>query len=79
MARIRRLSSGQSDFDAQLKALLSFEAAQDAEVEQVVAAILADVRAVEIGFQNDAFFETRVNHQRQCHFTQFAAYITRIG
>ncbi len=42
--KIQRLSSQQSDFDAQLGKLLAFEATQDEKLEGVVAGILADVR-----------------------------------
>ncbi len=41
---IRRLSTAQADFDAQLKALLAFETAQDDSVDVVVAGILKDVK-----------------------------------
>ncbi|HEY6094650.1 MAG TPA: histidinol dehydrogenase [Gallionellaceae bacterium] len=41
---IRKLSSAQADFDAQLNALLAFEAAMDDKLEATVAAILADVK-----------------------------------
>jgi histidinol dehydrogenase len=43
--KIKRLSSQQTDFDAQLKNLLAFEATQDEKLEATVAAILADVRS----------------------------------
>ncbi|WP_319241261.1 histidinol dehydrogenase [uncultured Propionivibrio sp.] len=42
---IRRLSSRDADFEAQLEALLAFETAQNADVDAAVAAILADVKA----------------------------------
>ena len=42
--KIRRLSSQQADFDAQLNGLLAFETTQDEKLEATVAAILADVR-----------------------------------
>ncbi|HUX89617.1 MAG TPA: histidinol dehydrogenase [Gallionellaceae bacterium] len=42
--KIRRLSSQQADFDAQLSDLLAFESTQDEKLETTVAAILADVR-----------------------------------
>jgi histidinol dehydrogenase len=42
--KIRRLSSQQADFDAQLSDLLAFESTQDEKLEATVAAILADVR-----------------------------------
>ena len=45
MIAIRRLSSGQPDFDARLGELLAFEAAQDPQVDAAVAAILAEVKA----------------------------------
>ncbi len=45
MRGIRRLDSSQRDFAAQLEKLLAFEAAQDPAVDQVVAGIIADVRA----------------------------------
>ena len=41
---IKRLSSQQPDFDAQLAQLLAFESTQDEKLEATVAAILADVR-----------------------------------
>ncbi|MDR3159111.1 MAG: histidinol dehydrogenase [Zoogloeaceae bacterium] len=44
MPNIKRLDSKQSDFPAALEALLAFEGAQEAHVENTVAAILADVR-----------------------------------
>ena len=45
MIAISRLATSQPDFDAQLAALLAFEAAQDPQVDATVAAILADVKA----------------------------------
>ncbi len=42
--KIRRLSSLQTDFDAQLDKLLAFESTQDEKLETTVANILADVR-----------------------------------
>jgi histidinol dehydrogenase len=42
---MRRLRSGQADFDARLAALLAFESAQDPKVDEITAAILADVKA----------------------------------
>ena len=42
--KIRRLSTSNSLFDADLKALLAFETAQDDSVDVVVAAILKDVK-----------------------------------
>ena len=42
---MRRLSTGQPDFDARLEELLAFEVAQDAAIDESVAAILADVKA----------------------------------
>ncbi len=44
MTTIRRLRSNQPDFDAQLRALLAFESAQDASIESTVAEILDDVK-----------------------------------
>jgi histidinol dehydrogenase len=41
---IRRLDTAESGFDAQLAALLAYEPAQDAAIEQAVAGILRDVR-----------------------------------
>lgn len=41
---IRRFSSTQANFDAELKQLLAFETAQDEEIDQVVANILRDVK-----------------------------------
>ncbi|HRF13808.1 MAG TPA: histidinol dehydrogenase [Candidatus Accumulibacter phosphatis] len=45
MIEIKRLSSTDADFQARLDALLAFEAAQDACVEQTVASILSEVKA----------------------------------
>ena len=42
---MRRLASSQPDFDARLAELLAFESAQDPKVDEIAAAILADVRA----------------------------------
>ncbi|MGZ8202401.1 MAG: histidinol dehydrogenase, partial [Burkholderiales bacterium] len=42
---MRRLSTTQSDFDARLSELLAFESAQDPKVDEIVGAILSDVRA----------------------------------
>ncbi|MDP2806372.1 MAG: histidinol dehydrogenase [Gallionellaceae bacterium] len=42
--KIKRLSTKQSDFDAQLTALLAFEAEADDKLEATVAAILSDVK-----------------------------------
>jgi len=42
--KIKRLSSQQADFDAELSNLLAFESTQDEKLEATVAAILADVR-----------------------------------
>lgn len=41
---IRRLSTRQPDFNTQLDRLLAFEATQDHQLDEIVAAILADVR-----------------------------------
>ncbi len=41
---IKRLSSQSADFEAQLKALLAFETAQDDGIDEVVAKILRDVK-----------------------------------
>lgn len=43
--KIRRLSTKESTFDADLKALLAFETAQDDSIDNVVANILKDVKA----------------------------------
>jgi histidinol dehydrogenase len=43
--KLRRLSTRKPGFDAALAALTRYEAAQDAKVERVVSAIIADVRA----------------------------------
>ena len=43
--KIRRLSTKESTFDADLKALLAFETAQDDSIDVVVANILKDVKA----------------------------------
>ena len=45
MTPIRRLSTADADFDRQLDALLAWDAAADAQVQQTVAAIVADIRA----------------------------------
>jgi len=45
MMEIRRLSTNDANFDADLKALLAFETAQDESVDAVVASILKDVKA----------------------------------
>jgi histidinol dehydrogenase len=42
---MRRLRTGQADFDARLADLLAFETAQDPKVDQIAASILADVKA----------------------------------
>jgi histidinol dehydrogenase len=42
---IRRLSTQSAGFDAELKALLAFETAQDDSIDEVVAKILKDVKA----------------------------------
>ncbi len=44
MMKIRRLSTNDSSFDADLKALLAFETAQDDSVDVIVAGILKDVK-----------------------------------
>lgn len=44
MISLKRLSSTDADFKQRLDALLAFESAQDASIEQTVAAILSDVR-----------------------------------
>jgi histidinol dehydrogenase len=41
---LRRLDSSAAGFDAELEALIAFEAAQDAAIDQAVADIVADVR-----------------------------------
>ena len=43
--KIKRLNTRDESFDAELKALLAFETAQDDSIDQVVAGILKDVRA----------------------------------
>src|SRR5204862_3328265 len=42
---LRELDSRTADFDAQLDALIRFEAAQDPAIDATVASIIADVRA----------------------------------
>ncbi len=42
---MRRLDAAQADFDAQLRALLAFEAGEDAAIDAAAAAILAEVKA----------------------------------
>ncbi len=44
MIALKRLTTSAADFEAQLKALLAFEGAQDAAVDATVAAILEDVK-----------------------------------
>ena len=44
MIKLRRLSASSPDFESALSALLAFEAAQDADVDATVAAILRDVK-----------------------------------
>ena len=43
--KIKRLNTQDAGFDAELKALLAFETAQDDNIDQVVANILKDVKA----------------------------------
>jgi histidinol dehydrogenase len=43
--QIRKLDSGAADFEVQLRAVLAFEASEDEAIDQVVARILADVKA----------------------------------
>ncbi len=45
MAEIRTLSTSDSGFDQQLDKLLAWDAVSDTQVQQVVAEIIADVRA----------------------------------
>ncbi|HSS46429.1 MAG TPA: histidinol dehydrogenase [Burkholderiales bacterium] len=45
MAKLRRLSTTQRDFERRLKALLAFEAVLDAKVDTAVVRILAEVKA----------------------------------
>jgi histidinol dehydrogenase len=45
MTPVRLLDTTQADFEGQLARLLAFDAAQDAAVDEAVAAIIADVRA----------------------------------
>ena len=45
MTAMRRLDSAQRDFDARLRELVAFEAAQDPQIDAAVAAILADVKS----------------------------------
>ena len=42
--KVRRLSTAETNFEAELKQLLAFETAQDDHIEQVVADILRDVK-----------------------------------
>ncbi len=44
MIAIKRFASVDADFEKKLDSLLAFEGAQDASVDQAVAAILADVK-----------------------------------
>ncbi|MEN3295783.1 MAG: histidinol dehydrogenase [Burkholderiales bacterium] len=43
--QIRKLDSGAADFEAQLRAVLAFEASEDEAIDQAAARILADVKA----------------------------------
>jgi histidinol dehydrogenase len=43
--QIRKLDSTSADFDAQLRAVLAFEAGEDAAIDQAAAGILAEVKA----------------------------------
>ena len=45
MTHIRRLSTADANFDRQLEALLAWDAAADAQVQQTVADIITDIRA----------------------------------
>ena len=47
MIAIRRLATTQPDFEAQLAELLAFESVQDPAADDAVAAILADVKALD--------------------------------
>ena len=43
--QLRKLDSTDADFNAQLRAVLAFEAAEDEAIDRAAAAILADVKA----------------------------------
>lgn len=70
---VRRLSTQSADFDAELKALLAFETAQDDSIDQVVADILKDVKtrgdAAVLTYTN-RFDHTNVNSIAELEISQ---------
>lgn len=70
---IRRLSSQSADFAEQLSALLAFETAQDDQIDEVVAAILKDVKhrgdAAVLEYTN-RFDKTNANQMTDLHLDQ---------
>jgi histidinol dehydrogenase len=70
---IKKLSSLESSFQADLKALLAFETAQDDKIDEVVAGILKDVKKrgddAVIDYTN-RFDKTNVNNVKQLTLTQ---------
>lgn len=71
--KIRRLSTADSTFDADLKALLAFETAQDDSIDVVVANILKDVKnrgdAAVLEYTN-RFDKTSANHLSELEISQ---------
>ncbi|MES2547954.1 MAG: histidinol dehydrogenase, partial [Pseudomonadota bacterium] len=71
--KIRRLSTKESTFDADLKALLAFETAQDDSIDVVVANILKDVKkrgdAAVLEYTN-RFDKTSANHLSELEISQ---------
>ncbi len=71
--KIRRLSTKESTFDADLKALLAFETAQDDSIDVVVANILKDVKkrgdAAVLEYTN-RFDKTGANHLSELEISQ---------
>ena len=71
--KIRRLSTKESTFDADLKALLAFETAQDDSIDVVVANILKDVKArgdVAVLEYTNRFDRTNANQLAELEISQ---------
>ncbi|MDP3607464.1 MAG: histidinol dehydrogenase [Methylophilus sp.] len=71
--KIRRLSTLDASFDADLKALLAFETAQDDSVDVVVANILKDVKArgdAAVLEYTNRFDKTNASHMAELELTQ---------
>ncbi|OYY50139.1 MAG: histidinol dehydrogenase [Methylophilaceae bacterium 17-44-8] len=71
--KIRRLSTLENTFDADLKALLAFETAQDDSVDVVVASILKDVKArgdAAVLEYTNRFDKTNVNSMAELELTK---------